>query len=271
MVGAMACLIVNDSIVKYASHTIPAGQLIFVRGVITTLLILLVVRATKTSIVVHQMVSGWVALRAVIDALATLAYLIALFHLPIAHAISIYMVSPLLISLLEMLRHGIGVGAERWIIILAGFGGVLLITQPAAGGFNAFTLLCLLGALLSALRDLVTPHIESEVPTITITLATAAAVTLLAGGMSFVQGWTSLTAAQLGWLTAAAVFLASGYHLAIRATRVGELSVVAPFRYSGLLMAAAIGWLVWGEWPDGLAWVGIGLITGAGLLLLRRS
>jgi drug/metabolite transporter (DMT)-like permease len=57
----------------------------------------------------------------------------------------------------------------------------------------------------------------------------------------------------------------------VRATRIGELSVVAPFRYSGLLMAVALGWLVWGDVPNALAWAGIALVVGAGLYLLRHE
>ena len=125
--------------------------------------------------------------------------------------------------------------------------------------------------MLNALRDLVTLRIARDVPSIGITLATAVAVTLMAGGLSLVQGWRPMTAAQLGLLAAAAVFLAAAYQLIIRATRAGDLSVVAPFRYSGLLMAVGLGWGVWGEVPNVLAWAGIALVIAAGLFLLRRE
>lgn len=271
MVGAMACFIVNDSIVKFVSQTLPAGQLIFVRGVMASLLVLLVARLSGVAMVPRQVLTGWVALRATIDALATLAYLMALFHLPLANAIAINMATPLFITVLAVLWHRARVSLSRWLAVLAGFGGVLLVIQPDTGGFNAFAWLCLLGTLLAAVRDLVTLRIGSEVPTLAITLATAAMVTAMAAVLGVVQGWRPLTPALLGWLAAAAVFLASGYHLVIRATRTGELAVVAPFRYSGLLLAVLLGWLVWGDWPNAMAWAGIALLLAAGLYLLRRG
>jgi drug/metabolite transporter (DMT)-like permease len=107
------------------------------------------------------------------------------------------------------------------------------------------------------------------VPSLAVTLATAIAVTTLAGAVTLTQGWVPVGPRQLAVLAAAAVFLAAGYHLVIQATRVGELSAVAPFRYSGLLMAVASGWLVWGDVPNALAWAGIAAIIGSGLYLLR--
>jgi LPXTG-motif cell wall-anchored protein len=230
-----------------------------------------VARATGVAIVPREVATGWVALRATIDAGATLAYLIALFHLPLANAIAINMATPLFITVLAVWWHRAQVSGARWIAIAVGFGGVLLVIQPDAVGFNMFAWLCLLGTLLAALRDLVTLRIAAAMPNIVITLATAVTVTLMAAVLCAVQGWQALTLAQLGWLAAAAVFLASGYHLVIRATRAGDLSVVAPFRYSGLLLAVLLGWLVWDDWPNALAWAGIALLLGAGLFLLRRS
>jgi drug/metabolite transporter (DMT)-like permease len=94
-------------------------------------------------------------------------------------------------------------------------------------------------------------------------------VTLLAGLLSLVQGWQPYGARELVLLALAAVFLAGGYHFVIRATRAGELSVIAPFRYTGLLWALVLGFAVWREVPDAIAWVGILLLIGAGLYTLH--
>ena len=270
MVLAMASFVVNDALVKFVSQSLPAGQLIFVRGLMATALVLGVVHMTGTRLQSRRLAGGWVAVRALFDALATLTYLVSLFHLPIANATAINMATPLVITLIAVawLRHR--VGPRRWLAIAAGFAGVLLVIQPRAEGFNAFAWLCLFGTVLHALRDLVTLRIPRDVPSIGVTLATAVLVTVLAGALSLVQGWVPLAAPQLALLAAAAVFLAVGYQLIIRATRTGDLSLVAPFRYSGLLVAVALGWLVWGEVPNALAWAGIALVLGAGLYVLRH-
>lgn len=275
MVAAMACFVVNDALVKFVSQSLPAGQLIFVRGLMATALVLAVMRltvmrGTGAAVPLRRLAGGWVALRALLDGLASLTYLISLFHLPLANATAINMASPLFITLAAVWWLRQRVGPLQWLAVAAGFAGVLLVIQPRAEGFNAFAWLCLLGTVLHAARDLVTLRIASDVPSIGVTLATAVMVTLQAGLLMLAEGLVPMNAAQLALLAAAAAFLASGYQLIIRATRAGSISVVAPFRYSGLLLAVAIGWAVWGEVPNALAWAGIALMLGAGLYLLRR-
>jgi prepilin-type N-terminal cleavage/methylation domain-containing protein len=77
--------------------------------------------------------------------------------------------------------------------------------------------------------------------------------------------------AIFGLLAAASIFLAAGYHLITLAARAGDLTVIAPFRYSGLLFALIAGATIWGEWPNALGWVGIALLIAAGLWLLRQE
>ncbi len=271
MMLSMACFIANDALVKFVSQTLPSGQLILLRGLMATTLIWAYVHATGAVVRPRQLMTGWVALRATLDAAATFAYLLSLFHLPIANATAINMATPLFITVLAVMLLGARLGPWRWAATLAGFAGVLLVIQPRPDGFNAFAWLCLFGTFLHALRDFVTPRIAVAVPSITITLATASAVTVVAGAVTLLQGWEPVTGQQFALLAVAAVFLAVGYHLIIRATRTGELAVVAPFRYSGLLMAVALGWVVWGDVPNLLAWFGIALVISAGLYLLRHE
>ena len=269
MMLAMACFVINDALVKLVSQAMPAGALIMLRGLLASALVLVALRATRTRVQPRLLGSPWVLVRAGIDGLATLAYLLSLFQLPLANATAINMATPLLITLLAVLWLRESVSALQWAVLAAGFAGVLLVIQPRAEGFNAYAWLCLLGTALHALRDLVTRRISAQVPSLLITLATAVVVTTMAAVLCLFQGWQQPTPAQGGLLAAASVFLAAGYHLIIKATRLGDLSVVAPFRYSGLLMAVVLGIAVWGDVPNGWAIVGITLVVGSGLVLLR--
>ncbi len=269
MVLAMTCFIANDVLVKWVSQSLPAGQLIFVRGLMATALVLAVMRLNAVPLAPRRLARGWVAARAGIDALATLAYLLALFHLPIANATAINMATPLFVTLLAALWLGHRVMPARWAIIAIGFSGVLLVIQPQPEGLNHWAWLCLGSTLLNALRDVVTLRIPRDIPTLGITLATAVTVTLVALALAGLQGWMPMNLPQLACLALAAVFLASAYFFVIQATRAAEPAVVAPFRYSGLLMAVALGWALWGDVPNALAWAGIVLVIGAGLVLLR--
>lgn len=271
----MVSFVINDSLVKHVSESLPSGQLIFVRGVFACLLLIAVATALgawrATGGGVHAILRKPVLVRAALDSLATLTYLTSLFHLPLGNATAINMATPLVITLLAVLLLGEQVRASRWLAIGVGFAGVLLIVRPAAEGFNAFALLCLLGTVLHASRDLMTRSIAPGTPAILITLSTAVSVTVLAGALSALQGWQPLALQHLMLLALASVFLAIGYFLLIVAMRAGEMSLIAPFRYVGLLMALLLGWIVWGDLPDMLAWCGIALLVGAGLQILASQ
>lgn len=268
---AMASFVSNDALVKYVSQGLPAAQLIFIRAVFATLLLVGVARAVGVlnPAGLRAMGQRRVLLRAGLDALGTFTYLTSLFHLPIGNATAINMATPLMITLMAVLAFQERVGAARWLAIGTGFAGVMLIVQPSAAGFNAYALLCLAGTFFHAARDLTTRSIQAAVPSILITLATALAVLLLAGLLTATQGWQTPTTRQLALLAAASAFLSAGYFLIITGMRAGDISVVAPFRYTGLLFALVLGWLVWGETPNALAWAGIALLMGAGLYVLH--
>jgi drug/metabolite transporter (DMT)-like permease len=271
MIGAMACFIVNDALVKYASQTMPAAQLIFVRGIMASVLVLAVARAMGATSRIREIARGWVATRAVVDAVASILYLVSLFHLPISSATAINMTSPLIITILAVLLLGERVGAAPWLATGGGFVGVLMIIQPQAEGFNLYALVCLAGTVLLSVRDLITRWVHAGIPSILITLSNTVAVTLLAGAISVLEGWGPVGAVDVALLALAAVFLAAAYFLIVSSTRRGDLSLVAPFRYTGLLFATIVGFVVWGDTPNALAWCGIALLIISGIYVLRAS
>lgn len=279
MLFAMASFVTNDALVKYVSESLPAAQLIFIRGLFSIVLLLAVAHAMgllrpgprQTASALRHILQRPVLLRSVLDALATMAYLSALFHLPLGNATAINMATPLFITLFAVLALGERVGPARWLAIAAGFAGVLLVVQPSAAGFNAWALLGLVGTLFHTARDLTTRFIARSVPSVLITVSTAVAVTLLSGVVSAVQGWQAISPQHLALLATASVFLSAGYYLLILGMREGEMSVIAPFRYTALLFALMMGWLVWGDVPNPLAWSGIALLVGAGLYMLHSE
>ena len=273
----MASFVSNDALVKYVSQSLPAAQLIFIRGAFASALLLVVAqsmgllrgaRGSETTARQH-ILQRPVVLRSSLDALGTMTFLGGLFHIPIGNATAINMAAPLFITLLAVLFMHERVSRARWLATAMGFVGVLLVVQPAADGFNAWALLCLLSALISSSRDLVTRVINPNVPAVLISLAAALTMTVLAGAWCALHGWQPVTVPQLGLLAAAGMFLSSGYYFAVTAMREGDISVVAPFRYTALVFALLIGWVVWGDVPNALAWAGIALLVGAGIYMVR--
>ncbi len=270
--AAMVCFVVNDMLMKKLGEALPLPQLIVMRGSAAVLLVLAMAHATGATRRLAQVADRRVLLRAGVDAVGSLIYLAALMHLPLANATAINLASPLVIALLAVLLLGERPGAARWLAIAAGFGGVLLIVQPAAAGFSGWAWVCLLGTLFQATRDLLTRHIGASVPALLVTLANAACVTLAAAlWMSLTAPWQPVSAPQALLVLVAATLLSVAYWLIVLGMRHGEMSVVAPFRYVGLLAALALGWLVWRDVPNALASAGIALLLGAGIYLLHEQ
>jgi drug/metabolite transporter (DMT)-like permease len=271
MTAAMACFVVNDSLVKYVSQSVPAAQLVFVRSAMATVLVLIAAVATGATAHFREVTRGWVATRAILDALSTLLFLFALFHLPISVATAINSTSPLIITILAAILIGERIRPLLWFITAVGLCGALLVVQPQAGGLNAFAAICFASTVVLALRDVLTRRVRADIPSIVVTLATTLAVTLLAGILSLVEGWGPLRLRDFAMLGASAVFLTAAYIMIVRSTRRGDLSVISPFRYSALLFAAIAGYLVWGDRPNALAWCGIALLVGSGVYVLRAE
>jgi drug/metabolite transporter (DMT)-like permease len=272
-VAAMAFFLGNDTCIKVVSATLPTAQIIFLRGVIATLGLLLLARFYFQLRDPKVFLAGWrhsaVQWRAVVDALATLAYLVALFNMPIGNATAINMAVPIFIACGAALWMGERISAWRWILVVAGFIGVLLVIQPRLDGFNYFAWLCLFATALHAARDMITRGIPQGISSIVVTLATAITVTVLSGVITLFQAWVPMSLTQVALIMLAAVLLSAGYLLMVMSMRAGDVSFIAPFRYSALPMALAIGYSVWGDVPNGLAWTGILLLASAGVAMLR--
>ena len=268
---AMALFIANDALVKQVSATLPGPQLIFIRGLMATTLVLIMAQAMGHLKNWRLMLNTKLWLRSVVDAAASLTYLTAVFHLPLGNATAINLASPLFITVFAIFFFKERVTVVRGGLILLGFSGVLLVVQPSSEGFNIYAWIAVVATLLHATRDTLTRGIGLHVPALLISLATAVSVALAAGGITLTQSWTPVDNQSLALLFCASVFLSVAYYFLIVAMRSGEMSLVAPFRYSGLLFALLIGYVVWDEVANALAWAGIFLLVISGLLILRSE
>ena len=268
---AMAFFLTNDALVKMASVQIGIFQSLFLRGALASLI--LSVAAWRMG--AFRLGPGWrhptVLWRAGIDAVASMVYMAGLVELPLANATAINLAVPFFITLLAVWVLRERVDALRWSLIISGFIGVLLVVQPQIDGFNGHAWLCVLGTFLHAVRDLITRRIPAGIPSALITQTNAIAAMALGGVLCLGQTWQPVDGMAAMSLGLAALCLCMAYSLMVRATRQSDLSVVAPFRYTGLLYALIAGYWVWGEIPNTWAWCGIILLVASGLVMLRRE
>ena len=271
IVAGMACLVVNDSAVKYVGQSMSVAQLICVRGVMAVAMLFGVAHALGIIGRLPTLLNRAVGRRLVFDCTTTLLFIFSLMHLPIGNATAINLASPLMMALLAVMFLGERPGVRRWIAIAIGFAGIVMVIQPRVDGFNAWSLMCLGATVSQSVRDLLTRSIPPAIPSILIALASLTFITSIAAVGVLIEGWQPIATFELGLLAIAAALLAAGYFFMIASMRHGEMSVVAPFRYSGLLVALVTGFVVWGDVPNGLAWGGIALLIGAGVYLLHEE
>ena len=267
----MACLVVNDTLMKHVGTSMSVSQLVLVRGCMAVLMVLMVAHLMGATSRLSQVLDPRVATRAMVDAAGTLLYLAALMHLPIANATAINLSAPLIVVVFAVLFMRERAGVQRWLAVGAGFAGVLLVIQPREDGFTAYAFLCLAGTVFQAGRELLTRRIDPDVPSILVALASVGCVTAVAAVLTPLHGWRPVTASELGLLALAAALLGTGYYLVVTGMRQGEISLVAPFRYSALLVAVLMGYAVWGEVPNAIAWSGILLLLVSGIYLVHAS
>ena len=291
MMLAMAGFTINDALVKSLDGALPASQVIAVRGALLCLAFALLlgrsrwrerraVRAGAGSegngveppLRARDALHPLVLLRGGFEFVATLLFLAALVRMPFASISAILSAMPLLVTAGAALLLGERVGPRRWTAILVGLAGVLLIVRPGTDAFDPASLLMLGCVTLSAGRDLVTRKLPAEIPSLLVTAVSAAIITLGGAALAVLSGeWRAMAPDQLAPLAAAAFFLFFGMHGVVTAMRLGDVGAVAPFRYTGLVWAVLIGWLVFAEVPDGWTLAGAAIVVATGLFTLYRE
>lgn len=270
MVAGVALLTANDAVSKYLTESHPVGQVICLRQAATLLVIVPYV----------MLVSGWGALRVAswpgqvtrgLLFVANAALIVLGFSLlPLATVIMIMFSSPIFLALMSGTLLGERVSLERWVAILAGFAGVLIVIRPGASAFEWALLIPVAASFANALRDIVTRRLSRTETSIAI-LFWSTLIVMAAGALTAPFGWTAVSATGAAWFVVAGVFNATAHFLMIEALRLGEAAVISPMRYTSLIWAALLGWFVWGDFPDAWAVAGSAVIVASGICMIRAE
>ncbi|MEH7829563.1 DMT family transporter [Gemmobacter denitrificans] len=266
---AMLAFTLNDACMKAVSETLPLFQAIFLRGVATTLALLgLAAMQGQLRFVPGPGDRARIGWRTLAEVVSTATFLLALTHMPIANLSAIMQALPLAVTLGAALWFGERLDAARLLAIMIGFAGVLLIIRPGTEGFDRWALLGLASMAFVTLRDLMTRGLSRSVPSSAVAVWAALAVAVMGGVVTLQQGWQTVSLTQAALLAGATVNLIIGYLTVVMVMRVGDIGVVAPFRYMALLWAILIGAGVFGAWPDGLTLIGSAIVVASGLFTL---
>lgn len=274
MTIAMAAFTINDGMMKAATSTLhlPLWQAIATRGLLTLGPLILIGHLTGgIRLRMPRRDAVAVGLRSVGEVASTLTFLAALVHMPLANLSAIMQSLPLAVTLAAWVFLKEPVGWRRLLAICVGFGGVMLIVRPGPSGFDHWSLVALVSVAFVVLRDLSTRQLTKAVPSSTVAIAASASVTVTALVLSLIEGWVMPSIGQMALLAGAAASLVVGYNYVVMVMRVGDLGFVAPFRYSSLVVALILGWLIFGSFPDALTLAGAALVVGSGIFTLWRE
>lgn len=272
MMASMAAYTINDALIKFTGGALPLFQLLTLRGAMTLALVMVGVWRMGAFDFRMSRRDGWLlAIRSLTEIAATYCFITALLNMPLANISAVLQMLPLTVTLGAALFFRETVGWRRALAILVGFGGMLLIVRPGADGFNIYSIYALGAVLAVTMRDLVTRRMSDALPSATVTIAVAAAI--LGFGLlgSLTEQWQPVSAQNWMLLAGSSVFITGGYLFSIQVMRVGDVSFIAPFRYTGLLWALVLGWLMFDDWPDGVTMLGASIVVATGLFTLYRE
>lgn len=272
MIASMSLFAVADTLVKLSTSLISPAQVMFYLMSGGFVLFSLMALLQKDKLNDPRVFSPILLLRYFAEIAGMVGMVMALANVPISTVGAITQATPLLATVGAVIFLNEYVGWRRWCAIIVGFLGVLLIVQPGAIEFDVAVLWAILALVALSIRDLTTRLIPADIPSAslaTYTMAVAAPFTII----WVIYNGESLFPTQTNWfMTIPMVVLgAIGYMFLIASIRLGEVSVVMPFRYSRIIFLLILGVIVFNEKPSILMLVGAFLIISSGTYMMWRE
>ena len=269
---SMAAFTFGDAAIKATGGALPLSQLLVLRGVLASSALFAMAWYFKgLNLRLSGRDWGMVLARGGAEATAAYFFLSALLAMPFANVTALLQMLPLAVTLASAVLFKETVGWRRWTAIAIGFVGMLLIVRPGTDGFNWASIYALCAVAAVTARDLITRNVSGAVPSLTVTLVSSALVTVFAGVWSMGQEWVAMTPRLTGLVLLATAFIIGAYLCSVMVMRVGDVGFIAPFRYTGLVWALVLGFVVFGEWPSALTLLGAAIIVATGVFSLWRE
>jgi drug/metabolite transporter (DMT)-like permease len=272
MVLAMAAFSIEDMLIKAAANIVPVGLILALFG-LGGMMIFILLTWKKDEVVIHPAIlSRPILVRAGCEVIGRLTFVLAITLTALSSASAILQATPLIAIIGAAFFFGEEVGLKRWIAVLIGFIGVLMIIRPGLEGFESASLFAVIATLGFAGRDLATrgaPKVLSNMQLgvygFFVLIPTGIAMMLYSGEPMRIDFLSSIQ------ITGAIIFGVIAYNALTIAMRTGDVSVVSPFRYTRLLFALILGVFVFGENPDLMTLLGSLLIVVSGGYTLIQS
>ena len=272
MILSMGVFSIEDSMIKLMSRALPTGQIIAMIGFGGAVVFMLWAARMGHRVFTPALMTWPLLLRLIGESFGTIFFVLALKHADLSLATAIFQVNPIVVTLAAALFLGERVGWRRWLAIITGFIGVLIIIRPGAEAFEPASLYALITVFGLALRDIATRACPRDIPT--LALSAQGMLILIPTGLillAFDGPPVALDQTQGIYALAAVVAVVIAYHTLLMSLRTGEMGVVTPFRYSRLLFGMSIGMLFFAERPDTATFIGAAVVVASGVYTILRE
>lgn len=273
IVLSMAAFAVEDMMIKYLSATVALGQILIFLGVLSTLAFWGISSRQGHSVFMRHAWRGVPLARMLTEIVSPMAFLTALSLIDLSTVAAVFQATPLVATMGAALFLKEQVGWRRWSAVCIGFLGVLCIIRPGQVGFEPATLLVLVAVFGIAARDLLTRVSDTSIPSTVLSFQGYLALSVAGLLLMFVQGtaFDAMTGTEWSLMLIATLIGMVAYLAIVVGLRLGDASVVTPFRYMRLVFSLILGMTVFGERPDAMTFLGAAVIIASGLYAFLRE
>ena len=287
--GGVSALTLQDTLIKWLSETFPLHEITLARSVIAVIVTLFIVYFEGGLNLLRTNRPALHLARSVLLIIANMCFFMGVASMPLAEATAVFFLAPLFITALSVPLLGEKVGLRRWIAVLFGMAGMIVMLRPNADTVELVALFPVVAALAYALMQIVTRRLGATDRASSMALYVHLAFAIVSAGVGLSIGdgrlagsdhpsidflfraWSMPEGLEIILLLACGVLIAIGAYLLSQAYRVAPPAIVAPFEYAALPFALFWGFMLWGDWPDATAMVGMTLIVGSGLYVFYRE
>jgi S-adenosylmethionine uptake transporter len=268
MLGGDFMFSLNDAMGKWLVATLSVGQVVFVRSIGAFLVLgpMIAHRGPRSLLVMDR---PWLQfVRATLAAVETALFYAAVYYLPLADVMSFYMAGPIYVAALSHLLLGEPVGWRRWVAILVGFCGVLVMLEPS-GAFSLASTYALAGSIMFGLIIILGRMLRGTSDTTLVTWQTIG--TLIVGGLLMIGTWETPDAIEWSGMLLLGVVACLAHLMIVRALKLAPAALLAPMHYTMLLWAVVFGWAFFGDVPGPRILLGSAIVVLAGLFIFHRQ